>query len=173
MLLPYAPPGAPGPVAVVTGANRGLGLALAEQLAQSGSHVVLTARDQQRGATAAAALADRGLSVESAPLDVQCGASIAVFGDYCERALGGRIDLLINNAAVCEEGWSAEVVGRTLRTNVLGPRALTARLQPCLARAAAAAGSGPESELLRHILFVSEARLYLYLYLYLYVYLYV
>ena len=62
------------------GQRGGLGLALAEQLAQSGSHVVLTARDQQRGATAAAALADRGLSVESAPLDVQCGASIAAFG---------------------------------------------------------------------------------------------
>lgn len=130
------------PVAVVTGANRGLGLALVEALAGSGAHVVLTSRDERRGAAAAAMLAARGLSVEAAQLDVQCGVSIAAFGDFCERTLGGRVDLLVNNAAVCEAGWSDAVVRRALRTNVLGPRALTARLRPCLARAAAAAEPG-------------------------------
>ena len=119
-------------VAVVTGANRGLGLALAESLAESGTHVVLAARDEQLCTAAAAALAtSKGVSVEAVQLDVQCGRSIEAFGAYCEQTFGG-IDLLVNNAAVCEAGWSEAVVGRALRTNVLGPRALTRRMLPAL-----------------------------------------
>ena len=122
----------PPRVAVVTGANRGLGLALAESLAESGTHVVLAARDEQLCSAAATALATaKGVSVEAVHLDVQCGRSIEAFGAYCEQTFGG-VDLLVNNAAVCEAGWSEEVVRRTLRTNVLGPRALTRRLLPAL-----------------------------------------
>ena len=120
----------PPRVAVVTGANRGLGLALAESLAQSGAHVVF-AGDEQRCISATALAASKGLSVEAAQLDVQCGSSIEAFGVYCERTFGG-VDLLVNNAAVCEAGWSEGVVRRALRTNVLGPRALTQRLLPAL-----------------------------------------
>ena len=120
-------------VAIVTGANRGLGLALAESLAESGTHVVLAARDEQLCTAAATALATAkgGLSVEAVQLDVQSGRSIEAFGAYCEQTFGG-IDLLVNNAAVCEAGWSEAVVGRALRTNVLGPRTLTRRLLPAL-----------------------------------------
>ena len=119
-------------VAVVTGANRGLGLALAESLAESGTHVVLAARDEQLCTAAATALATaKSVSVEAVQLDVQCGRSIEAFGAYCEQTFGG-IDLLVNNAAVCEAGWSEAVVGRALRTNVLGPRALTRRMLPAL-----------------------------------------
>ena len=122
----------PPRVAVVTGANRGLGLALAESLAESGTHVVLAARDEQLCTAAATALATaKGVSVEAVHLDVQCGRSIEAFGAYCEQTFGG-VDLLVNNAAVCEAGWSEEVVRRALRTNVLGPRALTRRLLPAL-----------------------------------------
>jgi NAD(P)-dependent dehydrogenase (short-subunit alcohol dehydrogenase family) len=122
----------PPRVAVVTGANRGLGLSLAECLAESGTHVVLAARDEQLCTAAATALASaKGVSVEAVQLDVQCGRSIEVFGAYCERTFGG-VDLLVNNAAVCEAGWSEAVVRRALRTNVLGPRALTRRLLPAL-----------------------------------------
>ena len=122
----------PPRVAVVTGANRGLGLALAESLAESGTHVVLAARDEQLCTAAATALATaKGVSVEAVHLDVQCGRSIETFGAYCEQTFGG-VDLLVNNAAVCEAGWSEEVVRRALRTNVLGPRALTQRLLPAL-----------------------------------------
>ena len=122
----------PPRVAVVTGANRGLGLSLAECLAESGTHVVLAARDEQLCTAAATALATaKGVSVEAVQLDVQCGRSIEAFGAYCEQAFGG-VDLLVNNAAVCEAGWSEAVVRRALRTNVLGPRALTRRLLPAL-----------------------------------------
>ena len=139
MLLSAAPTQAaaermlwPPRVAVVTGANRGLGLALAESLAESGTHVVLAARDEQLCTAAATALATaKGVSVEAVHLDVQCGRSIEAFGAYCEQTFGG-VDLLVNNAAVCEAGWSEEVVRRALRTNVLGPRALTRRLLPAL-----------------------------------------
>ena len=122
----------PPRVAVVTGANRGLGLSLAECLAESGTHVVLAARDEQLCTAAATALATaKGVSVEAVQLDVQCGRSIEAFGAYCEQTFGG-VDLLVNNAAVCEAGWSEAAVRRSLRTNVLGPRALTRRLLPSL-----------------------------------------
>ena len=121
-------------VAIVTGANRGLGLALAESLAESGTHVVLAARDEQLCSAAATALATaKGyrVSVEAVQLDVRCARSIEAFGAYCEQTFGG-VDLLVNNAAVCEAGWSEAIVGRALRTNVLGPCTLTRRLLPAL-----------------------------------------
>ena len=119
--------------AVVTGGNRGLGLALSEELALAGARVVLGVRDEAHGAAAVAELAGRGLLAEAYPLDVACWRSVAAFGDRCERELGG-VDLLINNAAVCEVGWHRSEVQRTLRTNVLGPVLLTRRLLPGMLR---------------------------------------
>jgi NAD(P)-dependent dehydrogenase (short-subunit alcohol dehydrogenase family) len=63
------------------------------------------------------------------PLDVADPRSRSAFLDHCERR-GDAIDILINNAAVCCEGWSADVVRRTFRTNVLGPLALRDGLLP-------------------------------------------
>ena len=129
MLATLNTPAGARPTAVVTGGSRGLGLALAEELALAGARVVLGVRDEGHGAAAVAELAGRGLLAEAHPLDVGCWRSVAAFGDRCERELGG-VDLLVNNAAVCESGWDRGVVRRTLRTNVLGPVLLTRRLLP-------------------------------------------
>ena len=118
---------------VITGANRGLGLALAGELAAAGLRVLQTTR--QGGSQcreAAAVLEARGLSVEAydPPLDMADVRSVARFAASREAAVG--IDAVVHNAAVCEPGWSAPVVRRALRTNVVGPLTLTRLLQPAM-----------------------------------------
>ena len=139
--------GQPPITAVVTGATRGLGVALARGLAMQTAfapiRVVLTARDENAAlATAAALSAEIGSSaggslpkLEAYPrsLDVSSPRSVANFVQYAEETLGG-VDLLVNNAAMCEEGWSRETVQRTLRTNVVGPAALSQALLPGMMR---------------------------------------
>lgn len=82
-------------VAVVTGANRGIGHALAARLAEHGLTVVLTARDGERGEAAAAPLLARGLAVVFRRLDVSDPASVAEFAAWIRDALGG-LDILVS-----------------------------------------------------------------------------
>ncbi|MGC9671408.1 SDR family oxidoreductase [Planosporangium sp. 12N6] len=112
-------------VAVVTGANRGLGYAIARRLAEQGLHVVLTARSEQAADQAAAKLRGEGLSVSAHQLDVTDPASVV-------RAMAdtgftyGRLDALVNNAAVAiDRGQSAhavdmEKVRATIDANLMG-----------------------------------------------------
>ena len=122
-------------VAVVTGANRGIGLEIARQLAQQGLRVVLTARDAARGETARAQLAAGGLEVAFCALDVrdaaQARAAAAFVGDRF-----GRLDVLVNNAGVLPDPKGARaatvdpaVLRDALETNVIGALAVT---QACL-----------------------------------------
>jgi NAD(P)-dependent dehydrogenase (short-subunit alcohol dehydrogenase family) len=118
-------------VAVVTGANRGIGLEISRQLAKSGVHVVLTSRDPQKGEAAALALKAAGLSVEHHSLDVTDGESA--------RALGGAIrskheglDILVNNAGIALDGFNAEVARRTVEANFFGPLRVTDELLPLI-----------------------------------------
>jgi NAD(P)-dependent dehydrogenase (short-subunit alcohol dehydrogenase family) len=83
-------------VAVVTGANRGIGHALAARLAEHGLTVVLTARDGERGEAAAAPLLARGLAVVFRRLDVSDPASVAEFAAWIRDALGG-LDILVSH----------------------------------------------------------------------------
>jgi NAD(P)-dependent dehydrogenase (short-subunit alcohol dehydrogenase family) len=118
--------------AAVTGANRGLGLALADQLAAAGVNVLLTTRSGRETSRPAEVQllrrGHRGVEAYDAPLDVSNPISRAAFIDYCDQR--GGLDIIINNAAICSEGWSMDVVRQTLRTNVLGPIALTHGLLP-------------------------------------------
>jgi NAD(P)-dependent dehydrogenase (short-subunit alcohol dehydrogenase family) len=112
-------------VAVVTGANRGLGRAIARGLAQAGLHVVLTARSGADADHAAAELATEGLTVSSHQLDVADPASVV-------RAMAdtgftlGRLDVLVNNAAIAfdrhQQASAADMerVRVTLDTNIMG-----------------------------------------------------
>lgn len=92
-------------VAVVTGANRGIGHALAAHLAEQGLCVVVTARDEARGQAAAAALRrgagpPRG-AVRFRRLDVADPASIAAFASWLRDELGG-LDILVSlSPALC------------------------------------------------------------------------
>jgi NAD(P)-dependent dehydrogenase (short-subunit alcohol dehydrogenase family) len=113
-------------VAVVTGANRGLGLAIATGLARRGLHVVLTARRLPDAEAAAGPLRDEGLLVQVGELDVTDPISVfRLFADV-GRDLG-RLDVLVNNAGVAidrNRRPSAHDVGKirsTLDANLLGP----------------------------------------------------
>lgn len=118
-------------VAVVTGANRGLGYGTAGELARRGFAVVLTARTAQRAEDAAAALAAQGVSVTPRELDVSSDDSVGAFFDWLQ-ATYGRIDVLVNNAgAIFERAhagrWDvgalevpADVVAEAFQTNTLG-----------------------------------------------------
>ena len=85
-------------MAVVTGANRGIGHALAARLAEHGLTVVLTARDGARGEAAAAPLRARGLAVAFRRLDVSDAASVAEFASWLRDAVGG-LDILVSKHA--------------------------------------------------------------------------
>lgn len=87
-------------VALVTGANRGIGLEVCRQLAARGFHVVLTARSLSKADAAARTVRTAGQgSVTAAPLDVTDGQSIrALADDLAGRALS--VDVLVNNAAI-------------------------------------------------------------------------
>jgi NAD(P)-dependent dehydrogenase (short-subunit alcohol dehydrogenase family) len=112
-------------VAVVTGANRGIGLEVARQLAARGEVVVLGSRDPAKGEAAAAALAADGVTVLPRPLDVTDPASLErVAGELADR--DGRLDVLVNNAAILYDTWQQAagadlgVVQRAFDTNLLG-----------------------------------------------------
>ncbi|KAI7724569.1 hypothetical protein M8C21_030448 [Ambrosia artemisiifolia] len=89
-----------GRIAVVTGGNKGVGLEICRQLADHKLTVVLTARDQQRGADAVAKLHSSGLTdVVFHQLDVTDPASIASFASFIDAQFG-KLDILVNNAGI-------------------------------------------------------------------------
>ncbi len=127
------------PVAVVTGANRGIGREVASQLAGHGFLVVLGSRDPERGQQAAGQLDPAGQRVIAHQLDVADPASIQAMARRVSEQLG-RTDVLVNNAAVhydtWQRAWSADldIVGQALQTNLLGARRTTQALLPLLRR---------------------------------------
>jgi len=130
-----------GRTAVVTGANGGLGLETARELARAGAHVVMAARDQKKAAAAEKSIREDvpAASLEVAPLDL---GSLASVQEAAERIASAhpKIDLLVNNAGVMAipERRTADGFEMQLGVNHLGHFALTARLLPALLRADAA-----------------------------------
>src|SRR3982750_1910989 len=86
-------------VAIISGANRGIGFQVCRELAESGLHVVLGSRISAAGEKAAKPLIVRGLDVEPHPLDVTDAESVRALVDHVERELGGA-DVLVNNAGL-------------------------------------------------------------------------
>ncbi|KAH9295772.1 hypothetical protein KI387_039360 [Taxus chinensis] len=87
-------------VAVVTGANKGIGFAIVRQLAEHGIRVILTARDEERGNTAAKNLNQQGFhNVVFHQLDVNDGISVHGFANWMKDNYG-KLDILVNNAAI-------------------------------------------------------------------------
>ena len=124
-------PGQQGRLAVVTGANTGLGLETARVLAARGASVVLAVRDLEKGKHAAARIAATapGANVTVQPLDLTSLDSIRAAADEL-RAKHPRIDLLINNAGVLFTPKQTTHDGFELQfgTNHLGHFALTGLL---------------------------------------------
>ena len=111
--------------AVVTGANRGLGLETCRQLARKGYQVILTSRDPGDGGRAAEMLNIEGAQVTYHPLDVTSADSIQRLYEFVSRKYGAA-DILVNNAGVYLNEdrnvlqVSMEVMELTLQTNTLG-----------------------------------------------------
>ncbi|HUV48199.1 MAG: oxidoreductase [Actinomycetes bacterium] len=127
-----------GRVAVVTGANGGLGLETAEALAVAGAHVVMAARTPSKTESAVARVrtAAPRASLEVIPLDLASQASVHA----AARAIVAthqRIDLLVNNAGIMAvpEGRSEDGFETQLAVNHLGHFALTGLLLPTLLNA--------------------------------------
>ncbi len=120
-----------GRVAVVTGANSGIGLVTARELARAGARVVLACRNAEKGAAAAReiAAAAPASEVEVAPLDLASLASVRLFADWFPAEREG-LDLLVNNAGVMAPPRRLTADGFELQfgTNHLGHFALTGLL---------------------------------------------
>src|SRR5437667_911546 len=89
-------------IALITGANKGLGFEMARQLGQAGITVLLAARDPQKGEAAAAKLRSEGLDVQFLKLDVTDKADHAAASAVLEEKFG-RLDILINNAGIIDQ----------------------------------------------------------------------
>ena len=89
-------------IALITGANKGLGLEMARQLGKEGVTIVLAARDNQKGEAAAAKLRDEGLDVHFLKLDVTDKNDREAAAAFLEKQFG-RLDILINNAGISAE----------------------------------------------------------------------
>ncbi len=133
-----------GRLAVVTGANSGLGLETARELARKGAHVILACRSRDKTETAIAELRSSLAEVEDVklefrPLDLASLASIEQFATQLV-AEARPLDLLINNAGVMATPYCETADGFEMQigTNHLGHFALTGRLLPVLLAAAAA-----------------------------------
>lgn len=124
-------------IALVTGANKGIGLEIARQLAQSSVTVLLGARDAARGETAASSLARDGLNVLPIQIDVNDEASIAAAAEAIANR-HGRLDILVNNAGIVdpEDGpptkGTVAAARRLMETNFFGALAVTQAMLPLL-----------------------------------------
>lgn len=116
-------------VALITGANKGIGLEIARQLGKQGIIVLLGARSIHKAEQAAAALRAEGISAYPIELDVANAGHIRNAADQI-RGVHGKLDILVNNAGVYldHEGNDAEVMRRSMEVNFIGAYALTVAL---------------------------------------------
>jgi NAD(P)-dependent dehydrogenase (short-subunit alcohol dehydrogenase family) len=129
--------------ALVTGANKGIGLGLARALAQKGFRVFLGVRDEEKGRAAQQQLAEEGLTVEVLSLDVSKEESIRGAVQQLASQID-HLDVLVNNAGIFggHDGQSAltipaERVLEVFETNALGPLLLSQQLVPLLKKSPA------------------------------------
>jgi len=127
------------PIALVTGANRGLGLEVCRQLAQRGYTVVLGSRDGEKGARAAATIAGTPGRVLAWRLDVTSADDIEGARARADEEFG-RLDALINNAAILYDTWQRatnadlDQVRAALETNTFGAWNMVLAFLPLLRR---------------------------------------
>jgi NAD(P)-dependent dehydrogenase (short-subunit alcohol dehydrogenase family) len=132
-------------IALITGANRGIGYATAARLGQADVQIIVGARDREKGDAAAAALREHGTDAVALQLDVTEENSVREAAEVV-RAEHGHLDMLINNAGVLPEAAAADRVSgpmdldifrETFATNLFGVVATTEAFLPLLLAAPA------------------------------------
>jgi NAD(P)-dependent dehydrogenase (short-subunit alcohol dehydrogenase family) len=129
-------------IALVTGANKGIGFETARQLGARGATVLAGARDEARGMQAERALRDGGAEARFVPLDVTDEKSVQAAAGWIEREYG-RLDILVNNAGIAVGGGppsatDLDAMREVYDTNVFGVIMVTNAMLPLLRRSAAA-----------------------------------
>jgi len=133
--------------ALVTGGNKGIGLATVKQLAEKGIHVFLGSRDQARGEAAVEQLKADGLTnVSLVKVDLEDATTFVGVKEVIEQE-AGKLDILVNNAGIQIEDptWSAntsfsigpDVLRKTFEVNFFGLVELTSHLIPLLKKSEA------------------------------------
>jgi NAD(P)-dependent dehydrogenase (short-subunit alcohol dehydrogenase family) len=132
------------PIALITGANKGIGFATAQQLGARGATILAGARDATLGERAERDLRAAGVNATFVQIDVTDEASIASAAEWIGKEYG-VLDILINNAGIARgdgDGRPSQTTLATLRTvyetNVFGVVAVTNAMLPLLRKAAAA-----------------------------------
>ncbi|WP_174800630.1 SDR family oxidoreductase [Martelella limonii] len=129
-------------IALITGANKGIGLEIARQLGQAGVHVIIGTRNVERGMAALEKLAGAGVAAHHVHLDLDEQDSIA----EAARLIGeehGRLDILVNNAGIFDphdgppSKAPAAVARRQLEVNFIGALMVTQAMLPLLRAAPA------------------------------------
>ena len=125
-------------VALITGANKGIGFEVARQLGKRGVHVIIGARDESRGKAAVDSLQSQNIPATYLPLDVTDRESIKNAAAQVAKVFG-KLDILINNAgisggniAIPPSKTDMDVVRGVYETNVFGPASVTIAMIPFL-----------------------------------------
>ncbi|HEV2783112.1 MAG TPA: SDR family oxidoreductase [Actinophytocola sp.] len=137
-------------IALVTGANKGIGKEIARQLGELGMTVLVGARDERRGRDAAAELAAGKIDARPVQLDVTDAESVAAAAKLVERD-HGRLDVLVNNAGVLREWFDKPATPEDFQdmfaTNVTGVVTVTRAMLPLLRKASASRVVNVSSEI--------------------------
>jgi NAD(P)-dependent dehydrogenase (short-subunit alcohol dehydrogenase family) len=128
-------------IALITGANKGIGLETARQLGARGFTVLAGARDEERGLEAEQVLRASGADARFIPLDVTDDTSVARAADQIERSYG-RLDILVNNAGIARGNpvsqTDLDAMREVYEVNVFGVIRVTNAMLPLLRRAPSA-----------------------------------
>ena len=128
-------------IALITGANKGIGLEIARQLGTQGITVLIGARDEKRGSVAAEKLQAENIDAHAVQLDVTNQQSIDAAAKHIESEFG-KLDILVNNAGIGIDNappsqLDMEILRRTYETNFFGVFAVTKAMLPLLRKAQA------------------------------------